>query len=46
VLEALDSRSRRELPGLYGFQNFQQFRLIHEVWPHEILSLTRAIAAA
>jgi hypothetical protein len=43
VLEALDGPVGRELPGLYGFQNFQQFRLMHAIQPLEILSLARRL---
>jgi len=46
VLEAFDGRGRRKLSSPHGFQKFQQFCLIHDVWPLEILSLTHGIAAA
>ena len=46
MLEALDCRARRDFSGLHGFQNSQKFRLIHEVWPLEILSLAPRIAPA
>ena len=46
VLEAFDDSGRRELSSPHGFQKFQQFCLIHDVWPLEILSLTHRIAAA
>lgn len=45
VLETFNGRARREFSGLHGFQNFQQFRLIHAIQPLEILSLARGIAA-
>ena len=46
MLQALNGRARREFPGLHGFQNSQQFRLIHTIQPMRILSLASVFPAA
>ncbi len=38
VLQPLDRFLGRKHARLQGFQHFQQFRLIHIVWPPQILS--------
>jgi hypothetical protein len=43
MLQALDRAFWGELARFHGFQKFQQFRLIHILWPAEILSSDKTI---
>jgi hypothetical protein len=46
MLETLDGFVRSKRANLHGFQNFQQFRLIHILRPQRILSSQMTMAFA